>query len=166
MPTKPRIVPCLWFDSQAEEAAKYYVGIFKNSKILSTARYGEAGREQHGKLPGSVMIVEFKLDGQRFTALNGGPDFKFNEALSLQISCKDQEEADYYWAKLTAGGDPNAQVCGWLKDRYGVSWQIVPDAVVKMISDHKSPKSQRAMAALMQMKKLDIAAIKRAYDGK
>jgi len=166
MPSKQRITPCLWFDSQAEEAARYYVGIFRNSKILDIGRYGEAGREQHGKPPGSVMVVEFKLDGQRFTALNGGPHFKFNEAVSLQISCKDQKEVDYYWDKLTAGGDPKAQVCGWLKDRYGLSWQVVPEIVPKLLGDHKSAKSQRAFAVMMQQKKPDIAAMKRAYDGK
>lgn len=165
MPAKVRIAPCLWFDDRAEEAAKYYVKIFKNSKIRSIARYGEAGREQHRKPPGSVLLVEFQLDGRPFTALNGGPDFKFNEAISFQVRCKDQKELDYYWNKLTAGGDPEAQVCGWLKDKYGVSWQIVPDVISKLLKDHKSVKSQRAFAELMTQKKLDIAALQRAYDG-
>jgi predicted 3-demethylubiquinone-9 3-methyltransferase (glyoxalase superfamily) len=165
MPSKARIAPCLWFDSQAEDAAKYYVGIFKNSRITETARYGEAGKEQHRRPPGSVMIVAFELDGQPFTALNGGPIFQFNEAISLQISCKDQTEVDYYWEKLTAGGDPNAQQCGWLKDKFGVSWQVVPDVVSKLLSDPKSDKSQRAFAEMMNQKKPDIAALQRAYDG-
>lgn len=166
MSGKQRVTPCLWFDNQAEEAAKYYVGIFRNSKILKIGRYGEAGKEHHGRAAGSVMIVEFRLDRQRFTALNGGPQFKFNDAVSLQVSCKDQKEVDYYWARLSDGGDPKAQVCGWLKDKYGLSWQIVPDIVPKLLGDHRSPKSQRAMAAMMQMVKPDIAAMKRAYAGK
>ena len=165
MPSKARITPCLWFDSQAEEAANYYVGIFKNSKIKNIGRYGEAGKENHGKPPGSVMIVEFDLDGQAFTALNGGPIFKFNEAVSLQVSCKDQAEVDYYWEKLGAGGDPNAQVCGWLKDKYGLSWQIVPDVMSKLLSDQESAAGQRAMTEMMRQKKLDIAKIQKAYDG-
>jgi predicted 3-demethylubiquinone-9 3-methyltransferase (glyoxalase superfamily) len=160
-----RIAPCLWFDNQAEEAAKYYTGIFKNSKIGKITRYGEAGRETHKRPPGSVMTVDFELDGLRFTALNGGPLFKFNEAVSLMIMCKDQKEVDYYWEKLTPGGDPSAQVCGWLKDKYGLSWQVVPEAMPEMVGDPNSEKSQRAMAAMMEMKKLDIAALERAYNG-
>jgi len=162
---KPRITPCLWFDSQAEEAAKYYVGIFKNSKVGKIGRYSEAGQEQHQRPPGSVMIVEFELDGQVFTALNGGPIFKFNEAVSLQVRCKDQKEVDYYWNRLSAGGDPKAQVCGWLKDKYGLSWQIVPEVVPKLLADHTSPKSKRAMVEMMRQKKPDIDAIQKAYDG-
>ena len=165
MASSTRITPCLWFDSQAEEAAKYYVKIFKNSKIRKIGRYGEAGKETHGQKPGSVMIVEFVLDGQPFTALNGPPLFKFTEAISLQVSCKDQKEVDYYWKKLSAGGDPQAQVCGWLKDKYGLSWQIVPDIIPKLLGDHKSPKSQRAFALMMTQKKPDIAALRKAYDG-
>jgi predicted 3-demethylubiquinone-9 3-methyltransferase (glyoxalase superfamily) len=161
-----KISPCLWFDNQAEEAAKFYVGIFKKSKIRKISRYGEAGYEIHKRPAGSVMTVEFELEGQTFTALNGGPIFKFNEAVSLQIFCKTQKEIDYYWDKLTAGGDPRAQVCGWLKDKYGLSWQVVPAEASKLLSDPKSKKSQRAFAAMMQMKKMDIAALKRAYDGK
>ena len=165
MTAKPRITPCLWFDTQAEEAADFYTGIFRNSRITEIARYGEAGKEQHGRPAGSVMIVVFELDGQQFTALNGGPHFKFNEAVSLQVGCKDQAEVDHYWNKLGAGGDPKAQQCGWLKDKFGLSWQIVPDIVPKLLSDPTSPKSQRAFAAMMQQKKLDIAALQRAYDG-
>ena len=160
-----RITPCLWFDDQAEEAAQYYVGIFKNSRITSIGRYSEAGKEFHGRAPGSVMIVEFELDGQTFSALNGGPLFTFNEAVSLQVFCETQDEIDYDWEKLTQGGDERAQQCGWLKDKFGVSWQVVPTIVRELLSDHTSEKSQRAMAAVMQMKKPDIAAMKRAYAG-
>ncbi|MDH4569138.1 VOC family protein [Pseudomonas sp. BN414] len=159
------IVPCLWFDEQAEAAANFYVGIFPNSKITAMSRYGEAGRDVHGREPGSVLTVDFELDGQRFTALNGGPVFKFNEAVSFQIHCDDQEELDYYWDRLSVGGDPNAQQCGWLKDRFGLSWQVVPIAMIKMLEDSLSAPSQRAFAAMMQMKKLDIATLKKAFDG-
>ena len=161
-----KISPCLWFDSQAEEAAKFYVRIFKKSKIRKVSRYGEAGYEIHKRPAGSVMTVGFELEGQPFTALNGGPIFKFTEAVSLQIFCKTQKEVDYYWEKLTAGGDPSAQVCGWLKDKYGLSWQVVPIVAHKLLRDPKSKKSQRAFAAMLQMKKLDIAALERAYEGK
>jgi predicted 3-demethylubiquinone-9 3-methyltransferase (glyoxalase superfamily) len=164
MPIAQRITPCLWFDDQAEEAAGFYMGIFRNSKIVSVARYGKAGYEIHRRPAGSVMTVEFELDGQTFAALNGGPLFKFNEALSLQINCETQDEVDYYWGKLTAGGDPKAQVCGWLKDKYGVSWQVVPTELQELVGDPASPKSQNAMNAMLQMKKIDIAEIRRAYD--
>jgi predicted 3-demethylubiquinone-9 3-methyltransferase (glyoxalase superfamily) len=161
-----KIAPCLWFDSEAEEAARYYTSIFKNSRILQVSRYGEAGREVHGRPPGSVMTVEFELDGQPFTALNGGPIFKFNEAVSFQVACETQEELDYYWEKLSAGGDPNAQQCGWLKDKFGVSWQVFPSAVRELVSDPQSAASQRAFEAMLKMKKLDLAKLKRAYEGK
>jgi predicted 3-demethylubiquinone-9 3-methyltransferase (glyoxalase superfamily) len=161
-----RISPCLWFDDQAEEAAKFYTGIFRNSKVTNIARYTEAGEETHGRKPGSVMTVAFELDGQAFTALNGGPVFKFNEALSLQVFCETQEEVDHYWNKLSEGGDPNAQMCGWLKDRYGLSWQIVPTILPKMVSDSDKAKAGRAMDAMLQMKKIDIAKLKEAYAGK
>jgi predicted 3-demethylubiquinone-9 3-methyltransferase (glyoxalase superfamily) len=160
------ITPCLWFDSQAEEAARFYTGIFKNSKIGKISRYTEAGREAHGRPPGSVMTVEFELNGQPFTALNGGPHFKFNEAVSFQIMCRDQEEVDYYWNNLTQGGDPNAQQCGWVKDKYGLSWQVVPTALIEMMSDPDREKSGRAMEAMLKMKKIDIAAMRRAYEGR
>jgi predicted 3-demethylubiquinone-9 3-methyltransferase (glyoxalase superfamily) len=167
MQSKQQISPCLWFDDQAEEAAKYYTGIFKNSRITHTTHYGEAGREIHGRPPGSVLTVEFELNGLPFTALNGGPVFKFNEALSLQIDCETQEEIDYYWEKLGAGGDKNAQQCGWLKDKYGVSWQVFPFTLNReLLGDPNDPKSQRAFAAMMEMKKIDIAGLKRAYEGK
>jgi predicted 3-demethylubiquinone-9 3-methyltransferase (glyoxalase superfamily) len=162
MPTQP-ITPCLWFDTQAEEAARFYVGIFKNSKIGAISRYTEAGREVHGRPAGSVMTVDFQLNGQPFTALNGGPHFKFNEAISFQIMCRDQEEIDHYWNRLNEGGDPNAQQCGWLKDKFGLSWQIVPTVLVELLQDHDAQKSQRVMQALMQMTKLDIARLKQAY---
>jgi predicted 3-demethylubiquinone-9 3-methyltransferase (glyoxalase superfamily) len=160
-----KISPCLWFDNQAEDAARFYIAIFKNSKITQIARYGKAGTEIHGRPPGSVMTVAFELDGQTFTALNGGPLFKFNEAISLQVNCTTQEEVDHFWVKLSAGGDPNAQQCGWLKDKFGVSWQIVPTELPEMLTDPDPQKSDRVMTALLQMKKLDIAALKRAYQG-
>ncbi len=165
MPVVQRIAPCLWFDNQGEEAAKFYTGIFKNSKIVRIARYGEAGHEVHGRSAGTVMTVEFELDGQRFTALNGGPIFKFNEAISFQVNCETQEEVDYYWEKLSEGGDKKAQQCGWLKDKYGASWQVVPRVLSEMMSDPDTEKSGRAMKALLQMKKLDIGELKRAYAG-
>jgi predicted 3-demethylubiquinone-9 3-methyltransferase (glyoxalase superfamily) len=160
-----RIAPCLWFDTQAEEAAKYYPGIFKHSRIKSIARYGEAGKENHGQKPGSVMVVEFELDGLSFTALNGGPIFKFTEAISLQVNCETQDEVDYYWDKLRAGGDPAAQQCGWLKDKFGLSWQVVPTGMQEMFKHGVTPGTERAMAAMMKMKKLDIAELQKAYAG-
>ena len=160
-----KITPCLWFDKEAEEAAKYYCGIFPNSRITEVTYYGEAGTEVHGRKPGSVLMVAFELDGQPFTALNGGPNFKFNEAVSLQVPCASQEELDRYWAKLTAGGDPQAQQCGWLKDRYGLSWQVFPRKLIEMLQDKDRKRADRAMAAMMEMKKIDLAAIERAYRG-
>jgi predicted 3-demethylubiquinone-9 3-methyltransferase (glyoxalase superfamily) len=160
-----KISPCLWFDHQAEEAASFYTSIFRNSKIGRISRYGEAGRETHRKPPGSVMTVAFELDGQTFTALNGGPIFKFNEAISLQVNCETQEEIDYYWEKLGAGGDEKAQQCGWLKDKYGVSWQIVPTVLPEMAGDPDPAKSGRVMEAILKMKKIKIDELKRAYAG-
>jgi predicted 3-demethylubiquinone-9 3-methyltransferase (glyoxalase superfamily) len=162
--TQP-ITPCLWFDSEAEEAARFYLGIFKNSRIVAMTRYGEAGREVHGRSAGSVMTVEFELNGQTFTALNGGPHFKFNEAVSFQIMCRTQEEVDHYWNRLGQGGDPNAQQCGWLKDKYGLSWQVVPTGMVEMLNDPDREKADRAMEAMLKMKKLDIAELQRAFEG-
>ena len=159
------IVPCLWFDDQAEAAANFYVGIFPNSRITAMSRYGEAGREVHGREPGSVLTVDFELDGQRFTALNGGPAFRFNEAVSFQIHCDDQEELDYYWERLSAGGDPNAQQCGWLKDRYGLSWQVVPDELVQMLTCNDAAQVARVTAAIMRMQKLDLGELRRAAAG-
>lgn len=158
-----KITPCLWFDYQAEEAVRFYTGIFKNSRIGSIARYGKAGLAVHGRPAGSVMTVAFELNGESFTALNGGPVFKFNEAISLEVNCETQEEVDYYWQKLAEGGDNEAQQCGWLKDKFGVSWQIVPTELAVLMRDPDSAKSERVMAALLQMKKIDIAALKRAY---
>jgi predicted 3-demethylubiquinone-9 3-methyltransferase (glyoxalase superfamily) len=160
-----KITPCLWFDDQAEEAVEFYTAIFSNSKIANISRYGEAGHEVHGKPAGTVMAVAFELDGQAFTALNGGPMFKFNEAISFQVNCETQEEVDYYWEKLSKGGDEKAQQCGWLRDKYGVSWQVVPRVLIEMINDSDYEKSQRAMAAMLQMKKIDIDELKRAYAG-
>jgi predicted 3-demethylubiquinone-9 3-methyltransferase (glyoxalase superfamily) len=160
-----KITPCLWFDDQAEEAAKFYTAIFNNSKIVSMTRYGEAGHEVHGRPAGTVMTVAFELDGHAFTALNGGPMFKFNEAISFQVSCETQEELDYYWEKLSEGGDREAQQCGWLKDKYGASWQVIPNVLLEMLTNPDSKKSQRAMKSMLRMKKIDIEELKRAYDG-
>ena len=155
------ITPCLWFDNQAEDAAKYYTGIFPNSRIKSITRYGKAGFEVHQRPEGSVMLVQFELNGQPFTALNGGPIFKLNESVSFQVLCENQEEIDRYWEKLTAGGDPKAQQCGWCKDKFGLSWQVQP----RDMPDLSSPEGQRAMEAFMEMKKIDIAELKRAMAG-
>ena len=165
MASTRRITPCLWFDSQAEEAARFYTGIFKNSKIGKISRYGEAGREVHGRPAGSVMLVEFELDGQPFSALNGGPVFQFNEAVSFVIPCQDQKEIDNYWDKLSQGGDPKAQVCGWLKDKYGLSWQVVPAVLADMVADPNREKADRVMEAMLKMKKIDLATLERAYAG-
>ena len=165
MTRRNRIAPCLWFDSEALAAAQFYVKIFPKSRIREIMRYGKAGQEQHGQKPGSVLMVEFELDGRPFTALNGGPIFKFNEAVSLQIDCESQEEVDFYWTKLSEGGDPAAQQCGWLKDKYGLSWQVVPRVLIEMISDPDKAKSQRAFNAMLQMKKIDIAELKKAFAG-
>jgi len=161
----PAISPCLWFDTQAEEAAKFYVSVFKKGRIKQVSRYPAFGQDIHGKPAGSVLTVEFVVNGMSFTALNGGPVFKFNEALSLMVLCDTQDEIDYYWEKLGAGGDERARQCGWLKDKYGVSWQIVPTMMSRILKDSRSPKSVRAFAAMMDMKKLDIAALKAAYKG-
>ena len=160
------IWPCLWFDNQAEEAARYYVSIFRKAKIVAVTRYPAVGKEIHGREPGTVLTVEFVLNGLSFTALNGGPQFKFNEAVSLQVMCRTQKEIDYYWEKLSAGGDPKAQACGWLKDKFGLSWKVAPLAMRAMLKDPKSKATERAFAAMMQMKKLDIAALQAAFKGK
>jgi predicted 3-demethylubiquinone-9 3-methyltransferase (glyoxalase superfamily) len=159
-----RITPCLWFDNQAEEAARFYVSIFKNSKVGRISRYSEAGQEIHGRQPGSVMTVEFELDGQTFTALNGGPLFKFTEAVSFQVHCDTQEEVDHYWDNLTAGGDERAQQCGWLKDKFGVSWQVVPTILGQLMQDKDPEKSKRVMQAMLQMTKIEIAKLQQAYE--
>lgn len=160
-----RIRPNLWFDTEAEDAARFYMSVFRNSKLVAITRYPDAGQEIHGKPAGSVLTVEFELDGQPFLALNGGPQFAFTEAISLEVKCADQAEIDYYWERLSAGGDPAAQQCGWLKDRYGLSWQVVPRGWTAMANDPDTKKSERAFAALLQMQKLDLAALQRAFDG-
>lgn len=159
-----KITPNLWFDRQAEEAVNFYTSIFKNSKIGKISRYGKEGFEIHGMPEGTVLTVEFQIEGQKFLALNGGPQFKFSEAVSFIVNCVTQEEVDYYWEKLTQGGDEKAQVCGWLKDKYGVSWQIVPTALGKLLQDKDAAKSGRVMKAMLQMKKLDIKSLKQAYE--
>jgi predicted 3-demethylubiquinone-9 3-methyltransferase (glyoxalase superfamily) len=161
-----KIIPCLWFDDKAEEAAKFYASVFKGSKIGDVTRYGKEGYEIHGREAGTVMTVEFEIEGQEFLGLNGGPIFKFNEAISFQVLCETQGEVDYYWQKLSEGGDEKAQQCGWLKDQYGVSWQIVPTILPKMLKDKDTEKSQRVMKAMLQMHKLDIQTLIKAYEGK
>jgi predicted 3-demethylubiquinone-9 3-methyltransferase (glyoxalase superfamily) len=162
MPRLDSLSPCLWFDGAAEDAARFYTGIFPNSRITHVARYGEAGREIHGGEPGSVMTVAFELDGTPFTALNGGPLFHFSEAISFQINCESQADIDYFWTRLSEGGDPKSQQCGWLKDKFGLSWQVVPTLLPELLMDRDPKKRERAMQAMLQMKKLDIAALERA----
>jgi len=161
MTQAPRITTMLWFDSEAEEAARYYVSIFPNSSVGRTARYSKVGHEHHGRPDGSVMTVAFTLDGRNFVALNGGPQFTFNESISLVVNCATQAEIDHYWEKLGAGGDPKAQMCGWLKDRFGVSWQVVPAGMDEIMGGDPA-RAGRAMTALMKMKKPDIAALRNA----
>jgi len=164
-PQTQKITTFLWFDNNAEEAVNFYTSVFKNSKINGVTRYSQAGQEVHRRPPGSVMVVEFEPDGEVFTALNGGPAFTFNEAISLQIMCDTQQEIDYYWDKLSQGGDPKAQVCGWLKDRYGLSWQVVPKKLKELVKNHESPAAQRVMTVMLQMKKLDIVELEQAAAG-
>ena len=159
----PKITPCLWFNDNAEEAVGFYLSIFKNSRIGAIVRYGEAAANASGRPKGSVMTVTFDIDGQEFVALNGGPIFVFNEAVSFQVHCRTQEEVDHYWNALSEGGDEQAQQCGWLKDRYGVSWQIVPTALVEMLKTDDAGKADRVMDVLLHMKKLDIGALEKAY---
>lgn len=162
MALKPqKIVPCLWFDKEAEAAANLYVSVFKDARILSTTRYGEEG---FGRQGGTVMTVEFELEGQKFLGLNGGPQFKFSEAISFQIMCGTQSEVDYYWSKLTAGGGQEAP-CGWLKDKFGLSWQVVPTALIDMLKSKDAAAVQRVTKAFMQMKKFDVEALEKAYTG-
>ncbi len=157
-----KITPFLWFDDQAEEAVKFYTSVFKNSKIHEITRYDEESSKAAGKPKGTVMIVEFELEGQEFVALNGGPQFKFSEAISFVVICESQAEVDYYWAKLTEAGDVNAQQCGWLKDKYGLSWQIVPRVLIELLKDPDPDKARRVMKAVLQMKKIDIETLKKA----
>ncbi len=151
-----KITPCLWFDTQAEEAANFYTSVFESSRVLNVSHYGEAGPRPAGM----VLTVTFELDGQEFVALNGGPEFTFDEAISFQVSCASQDEVDYYWSKLTEGGEEGP--CGWLKDRFGVSWQIVPTRLMELLEDADQERSQRAMRAMLEMKKIDIAAVEQA----
>ena len=159
MATMTRITPCLWFDTQAEEAATFYTGIFENSKINEVSRYGPGGRRPEGM----AMLVSFELDGHPFTALNGGPQFTFNEAVSFQIACETQDEVDHFWARLTDGGEEGT--CGWLKDRFGASWQVIPTALPELLGDPDPERAERAVQAMFGMQKLDIAALRRAADG-
>jgi predicted 3-demethylubiquinone-9 3-methyltransferase (glyoxalase superfamily) len=161
-----KITPFLWFDNQAEEAVKFYTSVFRNSKIGTMVRYDDAGAKAAGKPKGSVMTAAFQIEGQDFTAINGGPVFKFTEAVSFVVSCDTQADVDYYWTKLSEGGDPKAQQCGWLKDKFGLSWQIVPTALSRLLGDEDTKKSIRVMDAMLQMKKIDIAKLQQAYDQK
>jgi predicted 3-demethylubiquinone-9 3-methyltransferase (glyoxalase superfamily) len=164
MQLKHPLTPCLWFDTEAEEAANFYCSVFPDSKITAISRFPNAGQDIHGKPAGSVMVVAFELKGQAFTALNGGPQFKFDEAVSFQVMCDTQGEVDYYWDALTKDGGQEGP-CGWLKDKFGLSWQVVPAAIPRMMSDPDARKSARVMNAFMTMKKLDLAALERAYAG-
>ena len=159
----PTITPCLWFDNNAEEAVNFYSSIFKHSKIGRVSRYGEDGAKASGRPAGTVMTLEFQLDGRDFVALNGGPIFTFNEAISFQVYCQTQEEVDHYWNQLSKGGDLEAQQCGWLKDKYGVSWQIVPSVLIEMLQDTDPAKTNRVMNAVLQMKKIDLKGLEQAY---
>jgi predicted 3-demethylubiquinone-9 3-methyltransferase (glyoxalase superfamily) len=158
-----KISPCLWFDTQAEDAANFYTSVFKNSAIKHIRRYGKAGRDVHGKEPGSVMIVAFEIEGLTFTALNGGPQFKFDEAVSFQVMCDSQDEIDYFWSKLSEGGREGP--CGWLKDKFGLSWQVVPAELPQLLTGGDGASLDRMMTAIMSMKKFDLAALKRAHAG-
>ena len=161
-----KISTCLWFDNQAEEAAKYYTSIFPDSKMGKITRYGKEGYDIHKKPAGSIMTVQFWLLGSEYLGLNGGPQFRFNESISFVVQCDTQEEIDRYWDKLTEGGDKNAQVCGWLKDKYSLSWQIVPRVLAEMQNSTDTEKTGRLMNAILSMKKLDIAALKEAFENK
>ena len=165
MATMQKITSNLWFDNQAEEAAKFYTSVFKNSRMGKISRYGKEGFEIHKMPEGTVMTVQFYLEGQEFLALNGGPIFQFNEAISFIINCISQEEVDHYWGKLTKGGNEKAQVCGWLKDKFGLSWQVIPTILPEMLTDPDPKKSQPVMKAMLQMKKIDIETLNRAYAG-
>lgn len=160
-----RISPFLWFDGRAEEAARHYTAVFPDSRIVHISRYSEVGREQHGQVPGSVMVVAFELDGQPFAGINGGPQFSFSEAVSFVVHCDSQAEIDHYWSRLSEGGPAEAQMCGWLKDRFGLSWQVIPRVLPQMMMDPDPRKPERVMAAVMQMRKIELAAVERAYAG-
>lgn len=154
-----------WFDSQAEEVVNFYTSIFKNSRIINVTYYGEEGAEASGRPKGTVMTIAFQLNGQEFVALNGGPHFKLTEAISLVVNCQSQDEVDFYWDKLSAGGDENAQQCVWLKDKFGLSWQVVPTVLGKLLNDIDPERSRRVMQAMLKMKKIDIETLEQAFDG-
>ncbi len=160
---KQQITPCLWFDKNAEDAVNFYITVFKNSKITAIVRFGNAGQEVHGGTPGAVLAIDFELDGQKFSCLNGGPQFKFSEAVSFQVPCETQEEIDYYWTALTKGGSESD--CGWLRDKFGLSWQVFPRRLLEMLRDPDRAKADRAMSAMLKMSKIDLATIERAYAG-
>jgi len=160
-----KITPFLWFDNQAEEAAKFYATVFKNSKVGRILRYDETSAKAAGRPAGSVLTIEFEIGGQKFTALNGGPQFKFNESVSFVVNCETQNEVDYFWEKLTAGGGQESE-CGWLKDKFGLSWQITPTVLIDMLNDKNLNKAERVMKAMMQMQKIEINKLKAAYAGK
>ena len=161
---RQQINPCLWYDKNAEDAAKFYITVFKNSKITRVVHFGNAGQDVHGGKAGEVLAIDFELDGQKFSGLNGGPQFKFSEAVSFQIPCETQEEIDYYWSALSKGGSESQ--CGWLKDKFGLSWQVFPRRLLDMIADSDRAKADRAMSAMMKMAKIDLATIERAFAGK
>ena len=160
-----KITPFLWFDDQAEEAVKFYTSVFKNSKVGRILRYDEEAASKSGRPAGSVLTIEFEIEGQKFVALNGGPQFKFNESVSFVVNCETQEEVDYFWQKLTADGGEESQ-CGWLKDKFGLSWQVTPTVLIDMLHDKDSEKAERVMKAMLQMQKIDIEKLKAAYGGK
>ncbi len=164
MANMQKITSNLWFDKQAEEAVNFYTSVFKNSQILRSTRYGKEGFEIHKMPEGIIMTIEFQIEGQKFVALNGGPLFKFNEAISFIVNCDNQEEVDYYWEKLSEGGDEKAQQCGWLKDKFGLSWQIVPSVLPDLLHDNDPEKSKLAMRAMLQMKKIDIKKLQQATE--
>lgn len=165
MAIQNKITPCLWFDGNAEEAARFYTGIFKDSRIGKITYTPNEGQETHGREAGSVLVVEFFLEGQKFIGLNGGPTFQFTEAISLMVHVETQEELDYYWDRLREGGDPESEACGWLKDKFGLSWQITPTVLLEMITDPDQAKADRTFKAMMEMTKLDIAELERVYRG-
>lgn len=162
MATIKKLIPNLWFNTEAEEAAKFYTSIFKNSGIDRITRYPNVGQEIHKKEPGSVMTVEFHLEEVKFVGLNGGPNFKFNESVSFQVDCNDQNELDYFWEKLSEGGDPSAQQCGWLKDKFGLSWQVVPTRLDELLNDSDQEKVEHVFSAMLKMKKLNVLELEEA----
>lgn len=163
---RSKIAPCLWFDGRVEEAARHYTSVFPKSHIVRTAYYPDAGREIHGHDAGEILTIDLELDGEALTLLNGGPNFQFTEAMSLQVMCQDQAEIDHFWSKLSDGGDPKAQQCGWLKDKFGVSWQITTTRLAEMTTDPDAAKVARLMNAMFPMKKLDLAKLEAAYEGR